>query len=736
MDRDYKKPGPDNRGYYYYDVGGGNSYGAANEIGSQRSIQDYLLIVRERIWIIVGILLAVLVLTTLVTINQTELYTAYATVRILRQENTIVQYEDVVNTDLRTAEDFNTQVGIFETKTIVERVARRLKGDDLVRFREPYLDGKDPEEVEIGKILAENRKIIPKRLTWLVTVEYTHPDRELAAKVANLFAEEFILNNQIKNLDESMKAVEQLRKRAEAQRSKLEEIELQLQDYRELHNTVSFEDRSDIETEKLRSLNLTGADAKSALFDAESRWKLIQDYQEKGKAVEDLAFIAVSPLVQRLKAEISTIKVEIASTSQRYRDKHPTMIKLRTSLQEAEAELVNVVKAEVEKVYSEMLRTKQRYEEAENAVAEQQELIQKLNRLSVDYDTLTRAAEVERGIYQQLVARRGETNITSDLANANATIEDKAVPPLNPSWPNFFLFFGAGAFGGCALGVGFAFIVAFLDDRVKSSYDVETVVGSPLLGIISEVKNLLPIEKAKIVTSNMESQAAEGFRALHSSLKLNPESKEAQCILITSTAPGEGKSFVSSNLALTFASHGEKTLLIDCDLRLPNVAKSLGLKNELGVIDYCYEKASFDEVVVKDAVEGLDVIPTGGRANNPSQILSSGKFEEFLKEARTRYSRIIIDTPPVSAVSDSLLVLPLVDGVIYTIKFNAVKRKTVAINMRRLTDSNVPIFGAVLNNLKLSVSGYYYSSYHYHKYRDYHTGGGKQKKLEDTRNAG
>ena len=149
------------------------------------------------------------------------------------------------------------------------------------------------------------------------------------------------------------------------------------------------------------------------------------------------------------------------------------------------------------------------------------------------------------------------------------------------------------------------------------------------------------------------------------------------------------------------------------------MAKSLELNNELGIIDYCYEKATFDEVVKKDEATGLDIISTGGRANNPSQILSSGKLEEFFQEARSKYARIIVDTPPISAVSDSLLILPLVDGVLYTIKFNAVKRKAIMMNMRRLMDSSVPVFGAVLNSLKLSVSGYYYS-YQYHKYKDYH----------------
>ncbi|MCB1121863.1 MAG: polysaccharide biosynthesis tyrosine autokinase, partial [Verrucomicrobiae bacterium] len=410
---------------------------------------------------------------------------------------------------------------------------------------------------------------------------------------------------------------------------------------------------------------------------------------------------------------------EVASLSKRYREKHPTMIAAMRSFEEVQGELDKAVQAEVDRVYSDLLQARTRWEEAKSSVATQENLIMSIDRLSVDYETMQREAEVNRVMYQTLVARMRETNITSSLDNANARVLDRAAMAIEPYWPNYILFFGAGIVGGAILGIGVAFIIAYMDDRVKSAYDIETVIGVPLQGIISEVKNLPADEKAQIVKSSLENQASEGFRALHSSLKLNSESKEAKCILVTSTVPGEGKTFISSNLAFTFASHGERTLLVDCDLRLPNIAKSLKLNNELGIIDYCYEKAGFDDLIKPDAQTGLDIVSTGGRANNPSQILSSGKIEEFFQEARRRYDRIIVDTPPISAVSDSLLILPLMDGVLYTIKFNAVKRKSIVMNIRRLMDSNVPILGAVLNSLKLSVSGYYYS-YQYHKYKDYH----------------
>jgi capsular exopolysaccharide synthesis family protein len=274
--------------------------------------------------------------------------------------------------------------------------------------------------------------------------------------------------------------------------------------------------------------------------------------------------------------------------------------------------------------------------------------------------------------------------------------------------------------GGLGLGLAFAFFVAFIDDRVKSSYDIEGVVGVPLIGIIPQIKKLEQPERAQIVRSNADRIAGEAFLTLHASLQLKDESKKAKCILITSTVPGEGKSFITTNLALTFASHGEKVLIIDCDLRKPNIHRSFELENTSGVIDVVAGNAAIDDVVLRGVQPNLDIILTGGRAKNPTQVLNSKAFEAMLSELKKRYDRILVDTPPLAAVSDALIVLPLVDGSIFTVFFNKVRRKAVQFAAKKLLEANVPNFGAVLNGLNLAVSGYYYAQYYDKSYKDYH----------------
>ena len=213
---------------------------------------------------------------------------------------------------------------------------------------------------------------------------------------------------------------------------------------------------------------------------------------------------------------------------------------------------------------------------------------------------------------------------------------------------------------------------------------------------------------------------SESFLTLHSSLRLKDESKAAKVMLITSTVPGEGKSFTTTNLALTFAAHGERVVVVDCDLRKPNIHKSFRIENLRGVIDVSAGSSTLDEVILQNVQPNLDVIPAGGRAKNPTHILNSKNFELMLSDLRKRYDRVFIDTPPLAAVSDALIILPLVDGSLFTIFFNKVRRKSAQFSAKKLLEANVPCFGAVLNGLNLAVSGYYYAQYYDKSYKDYY----------------
>ncbi len=741
MKNDYVRGGPDPNaggygGGYGYGYGyggggygygggyGGGGYGEGGGGGPQRSFKDYFLMFRERIWYLIVAFFIIFSGSILYTFNKTKVYTAVAQVQLLRDDpSALGQTVEMEQNQIRTAEDLNTQISVLESASIIKGVEQRLQDEMRERFMAPYTDALSLSgPLTPLEILGRNRKVVPRRMSLMINIAYSHPDPIVAAEVANLFAKEFIDYNLKLNIDGSMKAVEDLRIRADQQKERVEELELKLAEYREQNNAVSLDSQENIASAQLARLNEIKLTNKNTYDQLDTKWNLIETYRREGNNLWELSFISEQPRVSSLLERISGTRISISSLSKRYREKHPVMIQLLQTLQEAELELDVAVQNSVDKIYAAYIESKSNFEMASQRLAEKEQELIDLSKTRVEYNSLLRDLQVQQNFFQVLNSRMTTEKTQVNLKNPNARIVDEAFPPSedNPSSPNVVMNLAAGFFGGIAVGVGLIFAVAFLDDRVKSAFDIEGTIGLPMLGVIPRIKKLDTNTKAQAVASNVDRHVTETFRSIHSALKLNDESKNAKIILTTSTVPSEGKSFVSSNLSLTFANHGEKTLLLDGDLRLPNVARSLQLENEYGLLDHIEKGVSLDEVIIKEVYPNLDVLPSGGKSKNPTQVLNSAQFEAMFADLRDRYDRIVVDSPPLAAVSDALNLLPLVDGILYVIKFNTVKRKTAVVNVRRLWESNTPVFGAILNNITSSLSSYYYSNYSDKAYQDYY----------------
>ena len=750
MKNDYIRGAPDpNSGGYggsSYGYGGGGGYGGSNYgyggsnygygggygdggggAGPQRSFKDYLLMFRERIWYLIVTLFIIFSGSILYTFNKTKVYTAVSQVQLFRDDasalGAIGQGTEMEQNQILSAEDLNTQISVMESLSIIKGVEQRLQDELRLRFMAPYEDTLSLSgPLTPLEILAKNRRIVPRRMSLMVNFAFSHPDPIVAAEVSNLFAKEFIDYNLKLNIDGSMKAVEDLRIRADQQKDRVEELELKLAEYREQNNAVSLQSDENIAAAQLARLNEIELTNKNIYDNFQTKWDQVETYRLEGRELWELPFVAEQPRVANLLQQVSGTRISISSLSKRYRDKHPAMIQLLQTLQEGELELELAVQNSVDKIYAGYSESKSNFDVASLRLAEKEKELIELGKTRIEFNSLLRDLEVQQSFFQALNQRMTTEKAQVNLKNPNARIVDEAFPPRvdQPSSPNIVLNLAAGFFGGIALGVGLIFAVAFLDDRVKSAFDIEGTIGLPMLGVIPRIKKLDTNTKAQAVASNVDRHVTETFRSIHSALKLSDQSKNAKIILTTSTVPGEGKSFVSSNLSLTFANHGEKTLLLDCDLRLPNVARSLQIENDLGLLDYVEKEVSLEEVIVKEVYPNLDVLSTGGKSKNPTQVLNSAQFEAMFAVLRDRYDRIVVDSPPLAAVSDALNLLPLVDGIIYVIKFNTVKRKTAVLNVRRLWESNTPVYGAILNNITSTLSSYYYSNYTDKAYQDYY----------------
>ena len=716
--------------YGSYGYGGGG--GGGN--GPTRSFKDYVQIFQERIWYLVVTFFIIFSGSILYTFNKTKVYTAVAQVQLFRDDSSALgNTVEMEQNQIRTAEDLNTQISLLESITIIQAVEQRMQEDLRARFMAPYADAFSLSgPLTPTEILMRNRKIQPRRMSLMIGVAFSHPDPIIASEIANFFANEFIDYNLKLNIDASMKAVEDLRIRADQQKDRVEELDLKLSEYREANNAVSLDNQENIAGVQLARLNEIKLTNKNVYDQLETKWNLISSYRREVRNLWELSFVADQPRVSGLLERISSTRIQISSLSKRYREKHPAMIQVLQTLQEAELELGSAVKNAVDKIYADFTEAKSNFEVSSRRLAEKEKELIDLSKTRVEYSSLLRDLEVQHNFFNALNQRMTTEKAQVNLKNPNARVVDQAFPPPEdePSSPNIVMNLAAGFFGGIATGFGLIFVIAFMDDRVKSAFDIEGTIGLPLLGVIPRIKKLDAESKAQAVASNVDRHVTETFRTIYSSIKLNEGSKNSKIILSTSTVPAEGKSFVSTNLGLTFASHGEKTLLVDADLRLPSIARTLQLENSEGVIDHVENDATLDDLIIKDVYPNIDVLPSGGKSKSPTQVLGSAKFETMFSELRERYDRIVVDSPPLAAVSDALNLLRLVDGVVYVIKYNTVKRRTASVNVRRLWESDTPIFGALLNNISATHSSYYYSQYSDKAYRDYYISRDEDEDLE------
>jgi succinoglycan biosynthesis transport protein ExoP len=684
-----------------------------------KTIRNYWLMIRERKWYALTAFLLTVIIAAAYTFSRTPIYQSVAMVEVLRHGQQVLRVQDVVDSSVMTDVDFNTQIKILESTTMVQNVAGRLSSDEVQQLIAPYKSrsGTAPTPVDI---ILKGRQIIPMRLTLILGIQFRHPDRKVSARIANLFAEEYISYNSRLRVDEALKAVDELKDRADQQRKRVDEIANSLQAFRQSNNLISLEQNKDIVTEKLKTLNQMATQAGADLEKSRVILTQMQDWQKQGKDLTDLPFIASQPQISQLMSLITTQKTAVEELSERYKAKHPSMIQAVNTLTQTQHDLHMAVEAAVSTVQADYDNSLKVSEEAHQALADQETKSLELGRYSVEYDNLTREFRVNDELLQSMMARMRETAVNSTIETQSARIVDPALEPSTPVSPNISTDLTLGVLAGVVLGFGFAYLLAVIDDRVKSAFDIESLIGLPLLGIIPRIDRMEQPDKAQIVSNGADRMIVEAFMSLHSTLRLKDESRNAKLLLVTSTLPGEGKSFVTTNLALAFASQGQRTVVVDCDLRKPNIQNSFRLNTTKGVITYCLQAASLDEIVVKNVHPNLDVITTGGRAKIPSQVLNGKEFEAMVGELGKRYDRVLFDTPPLGAVSDALNILPLMDGAIYAIRFNRVRRGAAQRCVRRLLSANIEVFGAVLNDMDMDLVGDYYGEYYDKSYKGYY----------------
>ncbi|MCX6907874.1 MAG: polysaccharide biosynthesis tyrosine autokinase [Verrucomicrobia bacterium] len=674
--------------------------------------RDGLHIFWERKWIVATTLVVAVTLTYIYNSRQIPIYETSARIQVDADRVKILNIEDV-QSYTSDAVYLNTQVKVLQSRPLAERVVKALE----LGKNPDFLPGATAD-ADFAMVLQGCLTIKQVQSTRLIDITVTHPVPKITALVANGVVQEFIKQNLEHKLQTTLDATRWLGEQSVEYRKKLEKSETAVQEYLESSHAVSLEQNQNIVLDKLKEINTTLIKAKTDRLSVETEWNQIKASLDAGQKPGSIPTIAADGEVSALHTQFSQKQVAMAALRVRYRDKYPTMAAALVELTELEAKLDKAAANAVEAVNTRYLMAKAKEESLARALTEHEQQAFELTRKLISYSALKRNAESDRQLYDSLINRTKETGITGKLETNNISMVDPARVPEAPVRPEKTKNLMYAIFLGLLGGLGLAYAAHHYDDKLKSEEEIQTHLGSPLLSDIPHIDSNDVVLKASHSDSHPNSAVAEAFHNLRATLDLIPGAKDSKVLMVTSSVPGEGKSFVASNLAIVFAQANLRTLLVDADLRRPGVHKSYLIETDAGLSAFLANSLSVGEIIHKTTIKNLDVVVVGAIPKKPAELLGSPRMRELIEEASKRYDRILIDSPPVNVVSDPLVLLPQSQGIIFVTKFRMARRGVVVRGLNKLRSSGGRVLGVVLNDIDKRHGAYYYP--YYYKYQYYY----------------
>lgn len=698
-----------------------------DEVIERRTLRDYYIILRERLWIALPLALLVAVPMGYFKARETPMYASMATLQFDKPE-TVVTSVAVVDPNVRGEIDLNTNIQILQSNRLRTQVIESITPDEAKILQRPYLKLRPPgtPPPSIGEALG-SLDVMPIRNSLLISVTVRHPDPQAAALVANRYVREFMtyLIDHVGNINET--AVEFLKVRADQLRKESEEADGKLQAYMKAHNMISLDKSKDIVGDRLKAISGSLTNQKLLVLNLENQFNQVQSYRKDGKDLVEIQYIAQHGTVPSLKNQLATLQQQQSVLSERYLEKHPKMIDLANNIAVVREQLGKAIELAVADLGTRLdeARKARQSLEAEFAKAEKDSM--DLGDVAVEFKSLEYQAGVAKSNYSQILDRLNQTQTTKNLEKIPLHPLDPAVPAGSPYAPNIRGIVRSCVGVGVLIFIGVAVGLSFIDDRIKSAWDVESFIGANLLGIIPDLAQMKDEEKYSLLLGNKQAPGVEAFLSIYSSVKIHSKLDFPKSVLVTSTIPGEGKTLISCNLAGSFARHGKKTLIVDCDLRRPMLHRHFKQQNNTGLITWFEggavldtELASHPSLGIIKISENLSLLCSGGRSKSPTEILESPVFGQLLEKLKHEYDLVIIDSPPLGAVTDSLLIAERTDEVIYVCRFNRAYRKHIRLYMKALRNGKNEILGVVLNGLSPRRIEYYSNYRYYRSYKKYY----------------
>jgi capsular exopolysaccharide synthesis family protein len=704
----------------------------------------YWSVVRRQFKKIIALSSVATLISILVVLSLIPKYSATSTLLIEASESKVLSIEEVYGLSGNGSEYFLTQFEILKSRDMASRVVEKLNLVNSAAVNPFHASNKksfsikasilamingEPEPPTEKQILVSTVdnfwsavSISPVRKTQLVKISFESEDASFAPIAANAVADAYVESQLEAKVGLTKQAADWLGARLGGLKEKLDISEYKLQEFREKNNLIDIKGVTTLVTKELDQVAGRLVSVRIELLDFKTSYNQLQSLKDMSyNSLSSLPFILDNSLVVRLKESESTAGLKVSELSDRYGAKHPKMMAARSDLKSVRASLLTQMVLIAEGIENDYSAAKSKERSLVEALDETKARMLSINRTEFELSDYVRNARANRALYETFFTRINETAETSTLRTANARIVDPAIAPKGAFKPKKKLIVMLVLVVSLMFGVAMAFLLDVLDSTIKHPDDVDYKLNTSMLGLLP----LLPASKDKAskdkatveyshVTAFMHGDHAgfkESVRTLRTSITLASLEKPVQTLLFASSVPSEGKTTSSVNLACAYGQM-EKVLLIDADMRRPTVAKQLRLpQGSRGLSNAVAYPEMLDDSIHSIEDLGIDVMPAGAIPPNPLELLSSKNFSDILETLKTRYTKIIIDSAPLQAVSDALYLSTLTDGIVYVVKADATRDKLIKSGLSRLDDANARILGVVLNQVDVEKEARYGGTY-------------------------
>jgi capsular exopolysaccharide synthesis family protein len=580
-------------------------------------------------------------------------------------------------------------------------------------------------EIEHDKIInavLRRLNVVAERRSYIITVRFTGENPEKAALIANTFAEMYVLDRLEASFEEAHRVSDWLGERLEGLQKDVVTAESAVERFRSDHNLrLTGERQTTISDQQMSELNSRLVIARSDLAQKQARLSQIRTLVRSRGSVDTSTDVLQSQLIQQLREQESAKSREMSEAMKTYGDRHPRIIGLRADL----ADLRSKIAAEIDKIATSVANDVEIASVGVTSLEQELDQLRRQNNtageVTVRLRDLERQAEASKTLYETFLARFKNEAEQGHMRRANARIVSPASIPIVHSFPKTHKTILLMLMISLAAGLAIVFFLDRIDNAVRSADEAEDLTGLPMLAMIP-VHRGGPDRPIDVVLQQPRSALADGVRSLRTALLTSDTSDRGRIVLVTSSEPKEGKTFVSLCLALLFSKTDDRVLLIDSDVYRPRLHTLLDLNGERGLAQVLAGEARFDEVVQPGIRGSLDFLPAGRHANL-TEILQGPQLEALFAELLTRYTRIVIDSPPVLAVADVRILARLAERVIYLVKWNATARDAVRNGIKLLRAAGGNLYGVALSQVdqrKHSRYGYRDYGQYYGRYRDYY----------------